>query len=138
MLPAVEPLSSQFSRRAIYQVAFYDVDEERLTSDFWLSSLSGEEVENLEVDLVCTHLGFNPTYPMTPVLCNNVAVSWKTGIGWRFDSACWTCFSLGFITLIGRIFFGIVKVLALISNGITPLDRYVVQNLIFSLNLLVL
>ncbi len=53
MLPAVEPLSSQFSRRAIYQVAFYDVDEERLTSDFWLSSLSGEEVENLEVDLVC-------------------------------------------------------------------------------------
>ena len=53
MLPAVEPINSQFGKRAIYQVMFCEEDDERLTNAFWFSALSSEEIDSTEVDVVC-------------------------------------------------------------------------------------
>ena len=52
-LPAVEPINSQFGKRAIYQVVFYEEDDERLTNAFWFSALASEEIDSTEVDVVC-------------------------------------------------------------------------------------
>ena len=53
MLPAVEPINSQFGKRAIYQVVFCEEDDERLTNAFWFSALASEEIDSTEVDVVC-------------------------------------------------------------------------------------
>ena len=55
VLPPAGPLSNQFAMRATYMIS--DVDDDRLTTAFWLSMPTGDESDQ-ELDLVSYLPGF--------------------------------------------------------------------------------